>query len=59
MPSAGRPRWWMWEPGPDGAVSVSGTVGLVPLWLLRWRMNAMTLSEEETLALGVDTRPYP
>ena len=31
-------------------------VGLVPLWLLRWRMNVMTLSEEEALALGVDTR---
>ncbi|HXA95009.1 MAG TPA: iron ABC transporter permease, partial [Candidatus Dormibacteraeota bacterium] len=31
-------------------------VGLVPLWLLRWRMNVMTLSEEEALTLGVDTR---
>jgi iron complex transport system permease protein len=31
-------------------------VGLIPLWLLRWRMNVMTLSEEEALALGVDTR---
>jgi iron complex transport system permease protein len=31
-------------------------VGLIPLWLLRWRMNVMTLSEEEALTLGVDTR---
>jgi iron complex transport system permease protein len=31
-------------------------LGLVPLWLLRWRMNVMTLSEEEALTLGVDTR---
>jgi iron complex transport system permease protein len=31
-------------------------LGLLPLWLLRWRMNVMTLSEEEALALGVDTR---
>jgi iron complex transport system permease protein len=31
-------------------------VGLIPLWLLRWRMNVMTLGEEEALALGVDTR---
>src|SRR5262249_25455789 len=26
-------------------------VGLLPLWLLRWRMNVMTLSEEEALTL--------
>jgi iron complex transport system permease protein len=31
-------------------------VGLIPLWLLRWRMNVMTLGEEEALTLGVDTR---
>jgi len=31
-------------------------VGLIPLWLLRWRMNVMTLSEEEALTLGVDTQ---
>jgi iron complex transport system permease protein len=29
---------------------------MVPLWLLRWRMNVMTLSEDEALTLGVDTR---
>jgi iron complex transport system permease protein len=32
------------------------TIGLVPLFLLRWRMNLMTLGEEEAQALGVDTR---
>jgi iron complex transport system permease protein len=31
-------------------------LGLVPLYLLRWRMNLMTLGEEEAQALGVDTR---
>jgi iron complex transport system permease protein len=31
-------------------------IGLIPLWLLRWRMNVMTLGEEEALTLGVDTR---
>jgi iron complex transport system permease protein len=32
------------------------TIGLIPLYLLRWRMNLMTLGEEEAQALGVDTR---
>jgi iron complex transport system permease protein len=31
-------------------------VGLVPLWLLRWRVNILTLGEEEARALGVETR---
>jgi iron complex transport system permease protein len=31
-------------------------IGLVPLCLLRWRMNVMTLGEEEAQALGVETR---
>jgi iron complex transport system permease protein len=31
-------------------------VGLVPLALLRWRIDVMTLGEEEATALGVDTR---
>lgn len=30
-------------------------VGIVPLLLLRWRMNVMTLDEEEARALGIDT----
>lgn len=30
-------------------------VGLVPLYLLRWRMNLMSLGEEEARALGADT----
>lgn len=30
-------------------------LGLVPLYLLRWRMNVMTLGEEEARALGVNT----
>ncbi len=31
-------------------------VGLVPLVLLRWRMNLMALGDEEAAALGVDPR---
>ncbi|HQR53446.1 MAG TPA: iron ABC transporter permease [Burkholderiales bacterium] len=31
-------------------------LGLVPLVLLRWRMNLMTLPDDEARALGVDTR---
>jgi len=31
-------------------------IGLVPLYLLRWRINVMTLGDEEAQALGVDTR---
>jgi len=34
----------------------SVAIGLVPLWALRWRMNVMTLGDEEAQALGVDTR---
>ena len=30
--------------------------GLLPLYLLRWRMNLMTLGDEEARALGVETR---
>ncbi len=31
-------------------------IGLVPLLLLRWRINVLTLEEEEARAIGVDTR---
>src|SRR5215468_4388530 len=31
-------------------------LGLTPLYLLRWRMNVMTLGDEEARALGVDTK---
>ncbi len=31
-------------------------IGLVPLALLRWRIDVMTLGEEEASALGLDTR---
>jgi iron complex transport system permease protein len=42
--------------GDVGAVAPSVVLGLVPLVLLRWRMNVMTLGEDEARALGVDTR---
>lgn len=31
-------------------------IGLVPVILLRWRMNVMTLGEDEAQTLGIDTR---
>jgi len=42
--------------GDVKAVAPSVVLGLVPLVLLRWRMNVMTLGEDEARALGVDTR---
>jgi iron complex transport system permease protein len=41
---------------PDLAAAVPAIlIGLVPLYLLRWRMNVMTLGEEEAKSLGVNT----
>ena len=37
-------------------VIVPMLVGLVPLFLLRWRINILTLGEEEATAIGVNTR---
>jgi len=31
-------------------------LGLIPLVLLRWRMNLMTLGDEEAMALGIDPK---
>ncbi len=31
-------------------------IGIIPLYLLRWRMNLMSLGDEEARALGADTR---
>lgn len=41
-------------PDLDAAVPAI-VIGLVPLYLLRWRMNVMTLGEEEAKSLGVNT----
>lgn len=30
-------------------------VGLIPMWLLRWRINLLSLDDEEARALGVET----
>ncbi len=37
------------------AVSIPIFLGLVPLYILRWRLNVLTLSEEEAKCLGLDT----
>jgi len=41
--------------GDVRAIVPSVLLGLVPLVLLRWRMNVMTLGDDEARALGVDT----
>jgi iron complex transport system permease protein len=41
--------------GDVAAVVPAILLGLVPLVLLRWRMNLMSLGDEEAKALGVDT----
>ncbi|MDP4004318.1 iron ABC transporter permease [Methylobacterium sp. NEAU K] len=42
--------------GDVAAVLPAMLVGLAPLVLLRWRMNLMSLGDEEARALGVETR---
>lgn len=42
--------------GDVAAILPAIGLGLVPLVLLRWRMNLMSLGEEEARALGVETR---
>jgi len=39
--------WWV-------AVPVIG--GMVVLWLLRWKLNLLTMSDDEARSMGVDTR---
>ena len=43
-------------PADLGAILPAIVAGLVPLYLLRWRINVMTLGDEEAQALGVDTQ---
>ena len=41
---------------PDMLVTlIMVTIGLLPLYLLRWRMNLMSLGDEEARALGINT----
>lgn len=42
-------------PSDIAAVLPLIVLGLIPLYLLRWRMNLMSLGDEEARALGVDT----
>ncbi|ACJ01083.1 FecCD family ABC transporter permease [Rhodospirillum centenum] len=44
--------------GPDDMLALlpACLLGLLPLWLFRWRMNLLTLGEEEAKALGLETR---
>ncbi|KQT50101.1 iron ABC transporter permease [Methylobacterium sp. Leaf456] len=42
--------------GDLGAILPAMLIGLIPLVLLRWRVNLMSLGDEEARALGVETR---
>lgn len=42
--------------GQGGTANMEAVIGLLPLVALRWRMNVMTLGDEEAQTLGVDTR---
>jgi iron complex transport system permease protein len=44
------------NPGDLTALLPALAIGLTPLGLLRWRIDVMTLGEEEATALGIDTR---
>jgi iron complex transport system permease protein len=44
------------NPSDLGAVSLVVLAGLVPMLLLRWRMNLLALPDDEARALGVDTK---
>ncbi|HOA07566.1 MAG TPA: iron ABC transporter permease [Spirochaetota bacterium] len=55
-----------WLLGNLSAVSLSDTVfvsgcallGFIPLFLIRWKINVLSLSEDEARALGMNTRAY-
>lgn len=44
------------KPADISFIIVPMVVGAVPLFLLRWRMNLLTVGEEEAMAMGVNTR---
>ena len=37
-------------------LAIPVTLGMIPLFFLRWRMNLMTVGEEEAQSMGVNTR---
>ena len=39
-----------------GIASVGVAVGLLPIFLMRWRLNVMSMGEEEAKTLGVDVK---
>ena len=59
QPVAGDHLLAAWQPGSISPADLWVAVplvllGLVPLFLLRWRMNLLSLSDDEARALGVD-----
>lgn len=44
------------KPQDVGFVILPMIVGAVPLFLLKWRMNLLTVGEEEAQAMGINTR---
>ena len=43
------------QPGDIAFAIIPVIVGMVPLILLRWRINLLTVGEEEALSMGIDT----
>lgn len=43
------------QPGDIMFAAIPMLAGMIPLWLLRWRINLLTAGEEEALSMGVDT----
>ncbi|MCQ2546639.1 MAG: iron ABC transporter permease [Clostridia bacterium] len=43
------------QPGDIAFAIIPVIVGMVPLVLLRWRINLLTVGEEEALSMGIDT----
>ncbi|MDD4200545.1 MAG: iron ABC transporter permease, partial [Eubacteriales bacterium] len=43
------------EPGDIAFAIIPITLGLVPLVMLRWRINLLTVGDEEALSMGIDT----
>ncbi|MDR2398425.1 MAG: iron ABC transporter permease [Spirochaetaceae bacterium] len=44
------------KPQDLGLVLIPMTLGLIPLFIFRWRINLLTLSEEEAQSMGVPVR---
>ena len=40
-------------------VAIPFAIGIIPMFMLRWKMNVLSFGEEEAQALGVNTKKNP